>query len=216
MRAQQCSKCVWKSTWTVSFSTSPTKAVSFNSRLRTLHIHYASYRGCDLRRTQSSKWDTAYIVSVSLPLANTTVVYDCDVRITTMTSLQLAATDIQFCHSFYINIQLFQTMKSVRVKSRLHPEGSDMEIHYPYSTGVLPAPVIGILGRWKNSSTCHSHSDVRVNAVADSQTLIFSSAFCLIIGESWQPGHWDLTCWQVIIAVGNVTLDLDIFGVLLR
>ncbi len=91
-----------------------------------------------------------------------------------------------------------------------------MEIRYPYSTGVLLAPGFGILGRWKNSSTCHSHSYVRVNVVADSQALIFSSAFCLIIGESWQPGHWDLTRWQVIIAVGNVTLDLDIFGVLLR
>lgn len=105
---------------------------------------------------------------------------------------------------------------SVWVKSRLNPEGSDMEIHYPYSTGVLPAAVIGILGRWKNSSTCHSHSHVRLNAVGDSSTLIFSSAFCLIIGESWQPGHWDLTRWQVIIAGGNVTLDPNIFCVLLR
>jgi len=100
---------------------------------------------------------------------------------------------------------------SVSAKTRLHPKGSDMEIRYPYSTGVLPAPVIGILGRWKNSSACHSHSHVWLNAVGDSQTLIFSSAFCLIIGESWQPWHWDLTRWQVIIANGNVTLELNIF-----
>ncbi len=50
----------------VSFSSRPTKAFSFNSRLGTLCIHYASYRGCNLQRMQSSKWDTATFIVYSI------------------------------------------------------------------------------------------------------------------------------------------------------